>query len=323
MSEPLRNKGLFDKLKEPTSSLLISSLTLITTLPVFITVYKYVPLIVLPIDGGFRIDHILTFILVFMLLYIIIKKLSKLVYVTLILGLAGLLISTYFGNYGVKNLYYDYAAMLYNLDKYGIQLKFEEKKDPFSKQAQIVHAVDYQDKEVRKTATNWAIKNFSNYKSVIPSLKVLHALSIFNEVRVRWNYVYDPHGEDYYAKASETLQQLEEDDKLKGDCDDYAIVMAGLIRATGGDVQLVRTEIIKADGTVIGHLYPEVNIGDQKDLETVAYLIKNKLFAKESLDKSLYYYIDENGEVWLNFDYNDYYPGGPYQSLYRESVLKI
>ena len=235
----------------------------------------------------------------------------------------GLLISTFTGHYGIRNLYYDYSVMLYNLNENGIQLNFEEKHDPFSKQAQIAIAVNYQNEEVRKIATNWAVKNFKAYQSVTPSLSVLHAMSIFKEVRNRWNYVYDPKGEDYYASASETLSQLESDDLLKGDCDDYSIMISALIKATGGETQLVRTVIKNSDGSLTGHLYPEVKIGTKKDLETIAYLIKNKFFLKESKDKAIFYYIDKEDNVWLNFDYNEYYPGGKYQSLYRESVMDL
>ena len=316
-------KSFLNGLKEPTSGLLISSLTLVISLPIFITFYKLIPIIYLPFFDDLRVDHILLFASIFIIVYILIRKLAKLIYIVLALGLIGLLISTFLGEYGIRNLYYDYSAMLYNLNENGIQLNFEEKNDPFSKQAQIAVAIDYQNKEVRKIATNWAVKNFKAYQSVTPSLSVLHAMSIFKEVRNRWNYVYDPKGEDYYAKASETLSQLESDDLLKGDCDDYSIVIAALVKATGGEAHLVRTVIDNPDGTQTGHLYPEVKIGTKKDLETIAYLIKNKFFPKESKDKAIYYYIDKDDFVWLNFDYNEYYPGGHYQSLYRVSVLEL
>lgn len=319
----VNKKSIWKSLKEPTSGLIISSLTLIVSLPVFVTLYKIVPIIILPFSDNLRVDHILLFAVIFIVIYLLIKKLEKFIYVVVALALVGLLISTFTGHYGVKNLYFDYSAMLYNLNEHGIQLSFEEKHDPFSKQAQISVAVNYQDEEVRRVATNWAVKNFKSYQSVTPSLTVLHAMSIFKEVRNRWNYVYDPKGEDYYAKASETLAQLEADDLLKGDCDDYSIMIAALIKATGGEAQLVRTVIENEDGTTTGHLYPEVKVGTKKDLEVIAYLIKNKFYPKESKGKAIYYYIDKDDFVWLNFDYNEYYPGGHYQSLYRESVLEL
>lgn len=316
-------KSFISSLKEPTSGLIISSLTLIVSMPIFITFYKLVPVIYLPFSDKLRVDHILLFAVIFILIYILIRKIAKLIYIVIAIALLSLLISTFTGHYGIRNLYYEYSAMLYNLNENGIQLNFEEKHDPFSKQAQIAVAVNYQNEEVRKTATNWAVKNFKGYQSVTPSLSVLHALSIFKEVRNRWYYVYDPAGEDYYASASETISQLESDDLLKGDCDDYSIMIAALIKATGGEVQLVRTIIDNADGTQTGHLYPEVKIGNIKDLETYAYLIKNVLFPLESKEKAIFYYIDKEDNVWLNFDYNEYYPGGKYQSLYRKSEMEL
>ena len=316
-------KSFISSLKEPTSGLIISSLTLIVSMPIFITFYQLIPIIYLPFSDKLRIDHILLFALLFIFIYILIRKIAKLIYLVLAFAFVGLLISTLTGHYGIRNLYYDYSVMLYNLNENGIQLKFEEKHDPFSKQAQIAVAVNKQNENVRKIATNWAVKNFKAYQSVTPSLRVLHAMSIFKEVRNRWNYVYDPAGEDYYASASETLSQLESDDLLKGDCDDYSIMIAALIKATGGETQLVRTVIKNEDGTLTGHLYPEVKIGTIKDLETIAYLIKNKFFPKESKEKAIFYYIDKEDNVWLNFDYNEYYPGGKYQSLYRESVMYL
>ncbi len=319
----INKKSFITSLKEPTSGLIISSLTLIVSVPIFITFYKLVPVIYLPFSDKLRVDHILLFAVIFIAVYSLIRKMAKLIYFIVALAFIGLMVSTYAGYYGVRNLYYDYQAMLYNLNENGIQLNFEEKHDPFSKQAQIAVAVNYQNEEVRKIATNWAVKNFKAYQSVTPSLTVLHAMSIFKEVRNRWNYVYDPEGEDYYASASETLSQLESDDLLKGDCDDYSIMIAALIKATGGETQLVRTVIENEDGTLTGHLYPEVKVGNKKDLETIAYLIKNKFFPRESKDKAIFYYIDKEDNVWLNFDYNEYYPGGKYQSLYRESVMDL
>ena len=127
--------------------------------------------------------------------------------------------------------------------------------------------------------------------------------------------------EDYFSKASNTLKLLKEDDILKGDCDDQSILIAGLIKAIGGEVQLVRTVIKQKNGEEIGHIYPELNIGNEKDLEVYTFLIKTQLFSKESLNKPIYYYKGNDGVIWLNMDYNDDYPGAYYPSNVRESVL--
>ena len=147
--------------------------------------------------------------------------------------------------------------------------------------------------------------------------------SIFKEVHSKWNYVYDPLSEEYYSKASETLTQLDFDDSFKGDCDDHSIMMAACIKAVGGEVRLVRTKVTLSDGREVGHLYPEVKFGNTKDLENVVYLIKNVFFVEETKDKTIHYYQDPKGFIWLNFDYNDKYPGNKYQSDIRESEIEI
>lgn len=325
MSEAVKNKsGLLHELKEPTGAMIISVLSFVVTLPVFVSIYRYIPVISVPVGkDNYRLDHILTLAVIYIIVFLFIKKLKKIVYPVLTVAFIGLLVSNYSGGYGFRNLYYDYRTILYNISHYGIDYNFEENNDPFGKQAQIVSAIDYHSPEVREIAANFAVANFKGYRRVAPNLKTLQELSIFKEVRKRWNYIYDPMGEDYYQKASETLRQLDFDDQLKGDCDDYSIIMAALIKSIGGDVQLVRTEVTMENGDVVGHIYPEVNIGDQKDLESLAYLIATQLFKFEAKDKSIYYYIDKEGVVWLNFDYNDYYPGGKYQSTIRKSVLRI
>ena len=61
----------------------------------------------------------------------------------------------------------------------------------------------------------------------------------------------------------------------------------------------------------------------EKDLESVVYLIKNVFFVEETEGKTIHYYQDPKGLIWLNFDYNDKYPGNKYQSDIRESEVEI
>lgn len=311
------------KLKNSFYGLFISILSMLITLPLFITLYKEIPIIKIPIANGIRIDNIILFGSIFILLYILIQMFFKAFYLLLGVGLLGLSVSSLLGFYNFNNLYHDYSSFVYNLREQAKLYKFKEEKNTFSREALIVYAIDYNSPKTREVAANWAIKNFDPYKRIMPSLQINQAMSIFKEVRDRWNYVYDPHGEDLYVKSSNTLKLLDEDGKLKGDCDDYSITMAGLIKAIGGEVQLVRTIITNPDSSITGHLYPEVKIGTKKDLEIVAYLIKNELFEDQSKDKPIFYYQDKDGFIWLNFDYFDKYPGGKYVSDIRVSVLKI
>lgn len=317
------HQSLLKKIKDSLYGLSISILSMLIALPIFVSLYNEIPVIKIPIGGGLRIDHVLLFGGLFIIFYLIIQTFFKASYIILGLGILGLSVSSLLGYYNFNSLYYDYSSFVYNLNEKATPFKFEEKKKTFSREALIIYAIDYNSPKTREVASNWAIKNFSAYKTVMPSLKATQAISIFKEVRNRWNYVFDPHGEDLYVKSSNTLKLLDEDEKLKGDCDDYSIVMAGLIKAIGGEVQLVRTTITNPDSTLTGHLYPEVKIGKKKDLEIIAYLIKNELFVDEAKDKAIYYYQDKEGYIWLNFDYFDRYPGGKYPSSVRVSVLKV
>lgn len=85
--------------------------------------------------------------------------------------------------------------------------------------------------------------------------------------------------------------------------------MAACIRSIGGTPRLIHTD---------GHIYPEILIGNRKDLETINYLIKKVLFPKTSESRPINYHIDERGNIWLNLDYTAKYPGGPFM---HEEIL--
>ncbi|MFT5600258.1 MAG: hypothetical protein ACI9N1_000492 [Flavobacteriales bacterium] len=305
---------------EPTSALIVTLLSFIISIPIFVSLYHVVPAI--RIFGGIRIEHILLILVLFIVVFIIIKSFAKMFVVMFGIGIFSIGVSSLVGSYSFTSLYYDYSAIVYNLNEHLINYEFKEEKNTFRNSIEISAAINYRNEEVKKKANAWAVANFTSLKGSFPSLKLLHCFSIFKEARSRWNYVYDPIGEDYYASTSMTLEQLQDDDKLKGDCDDYSILIAGLMTSVGGEVRLVRTEVEDGDN-IIGHLYPELKVGGIKDFEKIAYFLKNEMFIKETENKNFYYYIDSEGYVWLNMDYNDYYPGGKYQSLVRKSVLAI
>jgi hypothetical protein len=319
-------KALLEQIKRPTSYVVIGLLSLTIAFPIFITLYAVFPPLILDVSmgiQGIRFDNFVLFIIIWGLFFWLIKKYNKFFYWSFGIGLLTLSLSSVIGFYSYRTLYHDFSAFIYNLSDEEIDIQFEEEGTKFPNKQQILNAIDYRNAVVKNKANSWAVKNFQKYSSVLPSLKILHCLSIFKEVKTRWNYVYDPKGPDYLSRASVTLSQLKDDDLLKGDCDDYSILMAALLTAVGGQVQLVLTEVEMPDGRVAGHIYPELNIGDFKDLEKIGYEIKNELFVIESMDKPIYYYIDKDNTIWLNMDYNDDYPGGKYQSKLRKSVLLV
>lgn len=314
-----KKKGVWEQIKDPTSVVLVSLMSIIITLPIVVSVYPIVP----PLKvGAYRIDFLLISLVCFVVFFILIKKFSRFFLYTFSAGLLGLAISSIIGGYSFKSLYYDYSAIYFSYTEDFGDFRFNDSNAEEEYNQRIINAVDYRNENVKNAANAMAVANFQGYSGSFPSLKVLQCFSIFKEVRERWNYVYDPKGEEYYSKTSVTLLQLKDDDKLKGDCDDFSILMAGLFTAVGGEVRLVRTEVETKTRT-IGHLYPELLIGNIKDLEKISYFIKNELFVMESMDKPIFYYEDLEGNIWLNMDYNDYYPGGKYQSYVRKAVINI
>ncbi|WP_070136810.1 hypothetical protein [Crocinitomix algicola] len=301
------------------SVILLGIVSAIITMPIFILLYKYFPSIEI---GSIRLDHIVLFLVLFFVFYFLLKKLRIIVYFLLIGGLVLVTITNFSGTYTLQNLYHDYAQLLYDLSDNSLQQKFDKQGTFFRKEKQLRESIDFTNPIVRNYATSAAIKHFEEDAHLSQNRKWVQFFSVFKEIYTNWKYVYDPIDGDYYAKASESIGQLKDDGFFKGDCDDYSIMIAAAIKAIGGEVRLVRTEV-EQNGRTVGHMYPEVKIGDDKDLEFVVYLIKNVFFVEEARGKSIFYYEDTKGLIWLNFDYNDRYPGGKYMSKIRESEIVI
>lgn len=306
------------------SVILLGTISAILAMPLFMLLYKYFPNLQLSFgDTTIRLDHIILFLLIFFAMYYLVKKLRIVVYFVLVGGLVVLTVTNFTGIYTLSNLYHDYAEFLYDLSENSLEQKFLFEEADFTKEEQLRESVDYKEPSVRNYSASIAVKHFDDEAYLSKNRKWVQFFSVFKEVYSQWKYVYDPEGEDYFSKASETLTQLEYDEFFKGDCDDYSIFMAACIKSIGGEVKLVRTVVTTSSGDEIGHMYPEVKFGDVKDLETVVYLIKNVYFVEESQGKSIYYYLDSKGFIWLNFDYNDSYPGGPYQSDVRKREIIV
>ncbi len=301
------------------SVILLGIVSAVLTMPLFVLLYKYFPALEI---ANIRIDHILLFLAIFFATYYLLKKMRMVVYVVLIGGLVVLTITNFSGFYTMDNLYHDYSQFLYDLSENSLRQKFESHETHFKKEKELREAINYKDPIVRNYAASTAVKHFQDNAHLSKNRKWVQFFSIFKEIYSQWKYVYDPVDEDYYSTAEQTIGQLEYDGFFKGDCDDYSIMMAAAIKSIGGEVTLVRT-VVQMEDRQVGHMYPEVKFGDSKDLEMVVYLIKNVYFQEESKGKSIFYYQDSKGFFWLNFDYNDAYPGGKYMSDVRESEIVI
>ena len=93
--------------------------------------------------------------------------------------------------------------------------------------------------------------------------------------------------QEYVASASETICA-----NLRGDCDDFAVLVASLMMAVGGNARIV---------TVPGHAYAELDITDLGTENEI--LQKVKRHSKEYVSRI--YTTAEHGRVWLNMDWGE------------------
>jgi hypothetical protein len=155
--------------------------------------------------------------------------------------------------------------------------------------------MDYADPTTRDYALSLIDKSHSGARNIA------QVCDMWDHVYKRWTYVSDPNGHEYISPASRTIKL-----NLKGDCDDFAVLIASLIQATGGSTRIVTAYNEKGEG----HAYPEVYITSSKtDFETIADYIMSRYKCS-----SVAYHTqqDRQGETqyWLNLDWSARHPGG-------------
>jgi len=300
--------------KNPIMILVNYIVAALAVLPLFIIFYQFVPPIILPIGEGVRVDHVLTFIILLVGILFLIRFFARTVYSLIGFGVILLTFNSVVGGYGFSDIYDDYETILFYMGSDSLNAPMKKNYQPFRNALQIKKAIDSDIKKVRNYSVEIATKHFKKVKSSGDNRKLIQAFSIFKEVNDLWIYVNDPRGGEYYASASETIDQLKVDSSFKGDCDDHTILMSSCLRNIGCQSRLVRT---------VGHIYPELKIGTMADLEDAVYLIRYYFFEKESRGQNIYYHKDENNDVWLNFDYTSAYPGGEFMSEEIIGILNI
>lgn len=144
-------------------------------------------------------------------------------------------------------------------------------------------------------------------KSHAGEYNIQQICDIHNKLYRDWEYVSDPGGNDYIAPASESVKLL------RGDCDDYAVLMASLVEAIGGNARIV----LAMNEEEEGHAYAEVCLSDFKeDAKTVLNVVKRQGGAP------VHYHTDAEGNYWLNLDWTDSRPGGEFfESVGNELVI--
>lgn len=276
--------------------IIIFCLNILITIPVFIIAHHNL----IELDWANHIDRILLFIVILVAIQLILRAMRRITLISVILYVIFLFFGTVFGGYTFESVYEDYRSMMYTMnDDPFPQDIILTRLLPFPNKSKILDAVEYQNPKIRNFSIMAINKHFKNVKGYYDYFTIIQSFAIFKEINSRWNYVSDPKGHDYIAKATESLQYL------SGDCDDHSVFMAACIKSIGGTTRLIHTK---------GHIYPELLIGNRKDLEHINYAIKKVLFPNESKNKSINYHIDERGNIWLNLDYTARYPGGPFMN---------
>lgn len=130
---------------------------------------------------------------------------------------------------------------------------------------------------------------------------------VYDALRKGWNYFSDPSYGDKYKSANSTLLDGKISDSIGvGDCDDYAILIASLLESLMGSTRIV---FAYDRDTKLKHAYAEVYLGQDSDpqVEKLLHWLKYQYNQTEITGKTI-----EDGEVWLNLDYNRSFPGGKY-----------
>ena len=165
----------------------------------------------------------------------------------------------------------------------------------------LAAALSPMDPLTRNTAVKLAARNQGPFH-------VEQVAEIWAAVRKEWRYVNDPEGREYFATASETIQN-----GYVGDCDDFAVALASMVIAVGGKARVVLMESPKE-----GHAYAEACVqGDPTKVATALtrhYKNKFRRYITGTIPKNISYRSSAECPIWLNLDWSASVPGGPYEA---------
>lgn len=198
----------------------------------------------------------------------------------------------------------------YVVDTYVIDSGDNKQKQPATsansdKIKSISSAMDYTTPAVRNAALSMVDKEHGG------KMNVGQICDIFDYLKKNWVYVNDPVGHEYNAPASTSIKLM------RGDCDDFAILMASCMEAIGASSRVVCAK--SSDGS--GHAYAEVYIG--KDKAKCDSLIKS--ISRRYNGASIHYTTskdsDGNKKYWLNLDWQEKHAGGKYYKSVGECLI--
>lgn len=140
--------------------------------------------------------------------------------------------------------------------------------------------------------------------------RVEQVAQLWNYVRGRWRYVNDPRGDEFFASASETIEN-----DYAGDCDDFAILLTAMVEAIGGISRMVML-----DGAQGGHAYAEACIPEEPSVVARRLAAHYRGRRDRNLGRqhlgNIHFRTSSDCPVWLNLDWNARVPGGPYGREY-------
>lgn len=292
------------------SGMIIYILAFLLAIPFAIVAYDFISFGLRSLNVEVLTDPKLSFgiglVIGYLLAVYMLRSLKPLVFILLTIGVAALSINQFRANgYSFENLYHDYNSMLYAMWDHREGITGIDFDITYEKTDQIKQVVDFESPEVRTYSVQAASKYFNEDDLYYKYGDLVRYFSVFKTINESWIYVRDPKGEEYFASTQESMQLM------AGDCDDHTVLMVSCIKAVGGRARMVHVK---------GHIFPEVNVGPLVDFDrNVAYLVST-LFKDTYDGLQLRGHVDENGEVWLNFDYTSRYPGGPF---INDEIIRI
>lgn len=277
-------------------------ITTIITLPVFIILHRILPF---P-TWSFHFERILLFLALFSLFFYIFLKIKYFLWIITISLVALLSIGSLSHHYGFKDIFEDYRGLISNLSNQEKSIHDIAVQQTFPHRSEFIAATRFTP-EIKSFANQCAQNHFKKEQKG-GYRRYIQCFAIFKEINDQWQYVNDPQGQEYIATANESIKTL------AGDCDDYTALMAACLKAIGAQVRIVRTP---------DHIYPELRFNNRADFDNVCYLIRYTLFKDVIGEKTIYYHVDNNDNIWLNMDYTEPFPGGYFLSEEMEATMEL
>ena len=133
-----------------------------------------------------------------------------------------------------------------------------------------------------------------NVRHTVPTKEAIEQISdIHTFISSNWLYVSDPIAlmSDYISPADRTIAL-----GLKGDCDDFSVIIASCIESIGGIVRIAHGECTNS-----AHAWCEVYVGNKQDAAQVEKQLTSYFSGRKK--REINFSIDTDGNYWLPLDW--------------------